>query len=379
MWIEKRTLKNGTVSYRAVENYIDELTGKRRRVSVTIDKKTNATVKWAQAEIQRKISTMREQPQITDITLAALLDEYLNHKKVFVKPATFRSYQQAAKKVISIFPTGILANAITLAAAQKVFLQLGNYSYSTANTAAQIFKQTIRYGKKMGYITRSDYLADIDIISKKKTADDVQKARDKFLTRAELADVLAQLRELDKRKALMFEFIALTGLRFGECTALRGQDIRGDEISVNGTIVEHLPVDSERKRGTPKTLASVRIITLNQRAKDIISYMLADNLRLAKWTHRYKDCGYIFTTANGNPIPVGGANKLLSRVKIDKHLTTHIFRHTHISLLAELGVPLKTIMDRVGHTNPKTTLSIYSHVTEEMKKDVASKLDALYG
>ena len=66
-------------------------------------------------------------------------------------------------------------------------------------------------------------------------------------------------------------------------------------------------------------------------------------------------------------------------MKSNKHLTTHIFRHTHISLLAELGVPLKTIMDRVGHTNPKTTLSIYSHVTEEMKKDVANKLDALYG
>lgn len=38
-----------------------------------------------------------------------------------------------------------------------------------------------------------------------------------------------------------------------------------------------------------------------------------------------------------------------------KHLTTHIFRHTHISMLAELGVPLKTIMQRVGHNNPFCT------------------------
>ena len=35
-----------------------------------------------------------------------------------------------------------------------------------------------------------------------------------------------------------------------------------------------------------------------------------------------------------------------------KHLTTHIFRHTHISMLSELGVPLKTIMQRVGHNDP---------------------------
>ena len=35
-----------------------------------------------------------------------------------------------------------------------------------------------------------------------------------------------------------------------------------------------------------------------------------------------------------------------------KHLTTHIFRYTHISMLSELGVPLKTIMQRVGHNDP---------------------------
>ncbi len=53
-----------------------------------------------------------------------------------------------------------------------------------------------------------------------------------------------------------------------------------------------------------------------------------------------------------------------------KHLTTYIFRHTHISMLAELGVPLKTIMQRVGHNYPNTTLSIYTHVTKSMHDDV---------
>ncbi|MFU2207040.1 tyrosine-type recombinase/integrase, partial [Streptococcus pluranimalium] len=42
---------------------------------------------------------------------------------------------------------------------------------------------------------------------------------------------------------------------------------------------------------------------------------------------------------------------------------TYIFRHSYISYLAENGVPLKAIMDRVGHSDPKTTLSIYSHTT----------------
>ncbi|WP_425325621.1 tyrosine-type recombinase/integrase [Paenibacillus peoriae] len=57
-----------------------------------------------------------------------------------------------------------------------------------------------------------------------------------------------------------------------------------------------------------------------------------------------------------------------------KEATPHIFRHTHISMLSEAGVDLKTIMKRVGHDDPETTLKIYTHVTEKMKKDATEKI-----
>ena len=43
---------------------------------------------------------------------------------------------------------------------------------------------------------------------------------------------------------------------------------------------------------------------------------------------------------------------------------------TSISILAESNVPLKAIMERVGHNEPRTTLAIYTHVTDEMKQEV---------
>ena len=71
-------------------------------------------------------------------------------------------------------------------------------------------------------------------------------------------------------------------------------------------------------------------------------------------------------------------NPVLKRIHIqDKNITTHIFRHTHISLLTEIGIPLKAIMQRVGHHNPNTTLKIYTHVTETMQKELSDKLQAL--
>ncbi len=66
-------------------------------------------------------------------------------------------------------------------------------------------------------------------------------------------------------------------------------------------------------------------------------------------------------------------NKYLKNIgkkaKIDnknyKDFSSHMLRHLNISLLTELGVPVKTIMERVGHRDEKTTLQIYSHVTKK--------------
>lgn len=58
-------------------------------------------------------------------------------------------------------------------------------------------------------------------------------------------------------------------------------------------------------------------------------------------------------------------------------LSTHMFRHTHVTLLAEAGVPINVISERLGHSKIDTTLDIYTHVTENMKLDLRTKLNNL--
>ena len=60
---------------------------------------------------------------------------------------------------------------------------------------------------------------------------------------------------------------------------------------------------------------------------------------------------------------------------ISKNITAHVLRHTHISILAELNVPIKAIVERAGHSDERLTLAIYTHVTENTKRDVLSKLE----
>src|SRR5699024_11932748 len=58
---------------------------------------------------------------------------------------------------------------------------------------------------------------------------------------------------------------------------------------------------------------------------------------------------------------------LMKYTDIKKKLTPHSFRHSHISMMTESGIDLPTIMQRVGHEDPDTTLKVYTHVTEKMK------------
>lgn len=43
--------------------------------------------------------------------------------------------------------------------------------------------------------------------------------------------------------------------------------------------------------------------------------------------------------------------------------------------LAENKIPLKTIMDRVAHSDSEVTTSIYTHVTKNMKDEAINVLD----
>ncbi|EEU30986.1 hypothetical protein HMPREF0501_00391 [Limosilactobacillus coleohominis 101-4-CHN] len=56
-------------------------------------------------------------------------------------------------------------------------------------------------------------------------------------------------------------------------------------------------------------------------------------------------------------------------------MLNHIFRHTHISKLAELEVPLYVIQKRVWHSHFNITQEIYLHVTNNAEKELINKLN----
>ena len=56
-----------------------------------------------------------------------------------------------------------------------------------------------------------------------------------------------------------------------------------------------------------------------------------------------------------------------------KEIRIHDFWHTHCSLLFESGFTIQEVQERLGHSDLKTTMSIYAHVTEKQKEEVGKK------
>ncbi len=56
-----------------------------------------------------------------------------------------------------------------------------------------------------------------------------------------------------------------------------------------------------------------------------------------------------------------------------KKVTTHGLRHTNCSLLFETGANIKEVQDCFGHSDVKTTMDIYAHVSEKARARAVEK------
>lgn len=391
MWIEEVKNSKG-IRYKYCERFINPADGKPVKISITLKSDARIYRKQAREMLETRFTDKyitkanaaanQHAAKLEELTFSEVADEWFTGKQYKIKPSTINSYSNALKAIRKRLPIGLYFKNFTPAIASNIINDVyykEKQSKSYANIILILIKAIMTYAQQANYIDDIAGFKKIRLEKRPATKEELSKAANKFLDRDELRECLNQLQKINKRVALMMEFIALTGLRIGELLALRVQDYDPVKscISVNATMMTNLPNGNTEKRGTPKTNSSYRTIGLSVRACQILKIIIAENSAMTAWKKgAYKDRGYIFTSIYGYPYNYSRIALILEGVKIpSKHITTHIFRHTHISLLAEQGEPLKVIMDRVGHKSPNTTLKIYTHVTDKMKDDLVKRLN----
>ncbi len=319
---------------------------------------------------------------ITDSSQKTIKDVYHEWVKKYestVKESSLRNTRSLWRNADNRIVKGAILKNVTSGIIQqwidKIYFE-ENLSYSATDAYRTMLSNIFRYAKLTGYITANP-VADVRIDRKK--VDQSEKIEEKFLEPNELKAVIDKLngRSRSKRYGNMMEFISLTGLRFGELVALKYEDYDGKSVSVTKTLDYHYS-NLKPTLTSPKNSYSIRNVSLPDRAIELIETVILEN-KLRKSTGPYVDEGYIFTTMYGTPIFIGNVNKSLRLVKkslkLEKKLSTHTFRHTHVSQLAELNLPIKSIMARVGHNSPNTTLKIYTHVTKKMETELINQLN----
>ena len=359
MWIEQTK----TGKYKYTERYTDPYTGKYRRVSVVLDKNTKQAQKQAQAALQERIRAAME-PTKKDITLKQLIEIYHSDQKQTLKASTYDRNYKVCKSIESLLSPDILVSNLTAGYVKRKFMESGKKN-ATLNEYLIRFKALMRWGYKMDYVSNISYLDKIE-----RFADDPHrlKIQDKFLESSELAMLLGGIKI--KKWRDLTEFLALSGLRFGEAAALELSDIDLKEriIHVNKTYDQaHNIVTST------KTQRSNRDVYMQDQLYNLCRRLKAERLGLnvvnfSKVFFRGTTKQYIRFDCYAKYL------RETSEKVIGRRITPHTLRHTHASLLMEQGVDIDTISHRLGHSDSKITKEIYLHVTKRMQEKENDKI-----
>ena len=375
MWMEE--LPNG--KYKFFERYKDPYTEKLKKVSVTMEKKTPQARNQAAILLQEKINKKLSTKQVESITFEKIYNLFYKSWAQTVKASTKHNYTFVDATMKKEIPSDtLLANIDRRYIQSKIENIIDSNGYHTSYRVRSRLKSIFDYAVQYSYIENNE--VNYTVIPKKpETLEDIEKKRNKFLTMQEIKTLIDALNNqpYQQKYADMVTVLALTGMRYGELTALqlKNIDFQNKKIEITGNF------DSVNKIKTlPKTAKSIRTILVSDAVIEAIQRQV---IRLTERYQPLKDDDYIFCLEVWNsPITLASfiqaIKKYGAKAGIEKNLSSHIFRHSHISFLAESGLPIKSIMDRVGHSNAKMTLEIYSHTTQDMEGKLVETLDSIF-
>jgi integrase len=183
-------------------------------------------------------------------------------------------------------------------------------------------------------------------------------------------DQVARLADACDRYGLLVRFLAYTGLRWGEMSALRVSrlDLLRRRVTVAAAFAE---VGGELVEGTPKN---------HQRRSVPIPRFLVDDLAAQVAGKRRDDL--VFTAPGGGPLR---NTNFRSRVFAPAAksvglpgLTPHDLRHTAASLAVAAGANVKAVQRMLGHASAAMTLDVYAGLFGDDLDAVATRLDEAF-
>lgn len=206
--------------------------------------------------------------------------------------------------------------------------------YIETNPASTVGNIDLKEEKKMDYWTLEEFKRFISVID-----------NDFYLT--------------------LFMTLYYSGMRKGELLAITWNDINFEEntIHINKTVYNNIIT-------TPKTSGSIRTITMPTHTMRLLSLLRASK--------EYYKPDYIVFGDFYKPLSTSTLDRYFAKYIKEsgvKKIRIHDLRHSHASYLINKGTIISVIAKRLGHSNPSTTLNIYSHLYPSTEKEAVLQME----
>ena len=321
-----------------------------------------ATKKEAQAWERDQLNKVQSN---LDMTFESFVDTYTTDMKNRIKENTWHTKEHilrtkilpyfAKRKISEIQPKDIIAwqNEMLKIKSKSGKAYSPVYLKTLHNQLSAIFNHAVRF-----YGLKENPAAKVGNMGKAKSKEM------QFWTQDEYAKFAEEM--MDKpRSYYAFEMLYWCGIREGELLALTPADFDFEHGTVSIT-KSYQRLNGRDVITDPKTQKSNRVIKmpdfLVEEMQDYLKqlYGVGKNDRIFELTKSYLH----------HEMDRGAKAAGVKRIRI------HDLRHSHISLLIEMGYSAVAIADRVGHESINITYN-YAHMFPSTQNDMAEKLNGL--
>lgn len=330
------------------------------REQITIDGKRKIFSGKKKKDVMLKILAYKQEAGKLP-TLETVADAWQEEHWRQVRQGSLRSYSAPLKRIVEKFGDRPI-NDITLKEIQQYINELGKiYAQKTVQQHKIIFNMLFNYAEvDMGL----DVKNRISMISLPQGLKKTQRGA----LQEEHKNIISSI---DNSYDFILPFLIYwTGTRCGEALALQMKDIdfKNRTISISKQVTHHgnQPVISPPKtnnayRAVPllSTLEK-RLRTANLKPTDYIASMSDTPLTKSALDKRWKKwCAlHGLTDSEGKPT-------------VDRHT----IRHQYATILYEAGIEAKSAQLLLGHSDIRTTMDIYTHISQEQYRKDFSLLE----
>ena len=360
----------GSIHQRSSGSWRAQISSGDKRFGKTFKKKADAR-DWLR-KMQNQLE-MGLEIEGGKLTLAEYLPQWLEMRKTSLRPSTVYQYRQIIRDHITPYAGEIPLRDLRLARVERLYTNLhdSGVSVRTVQFAHAVLHAALAKAIKYGHIGRNpahgaslprNNHSEMNVLDANQVT--------QFLIAAQ-----------DSRYEALYSLAIHTGMRQGELFGLKWTDLNWNR----GELKVQRQVKIETGKGwtfaDPKTKRGRRTIKLgNEILKLLRTYKENQDAQKSITGSSWKENGLVFPSLVGTPSNPSNLRKdflqVLDRAGLPR-IRFHDLRHTAASLMLSNGIPVNVVSNRLGHSQPSTTLDIYAHLFSETQAEAARIMDDL--